>query len=163
MALGLDQHALARIDQDHGQVGAGGAGRHIAGELLVARRIGDNEAAAWGGEKPVGDVDGDTLLALGLQPVDQQRQIDVLAGRAVFRRITRNRGQLIVVDQLGIVEQASDQGRLAVVYRSAGQKSQQAAIFAGWQVESHPSKIALLLLLLHRSGLVAVDQPPLSL
>ena len=28
----------------------------------------------------IGDVDGDALLALGLEPVDQQREIDVLAG-----------------------------------------------------------------------------------
>ena len=32
----------------------------------------------------IGDVDGDALLALGLQPVDQQREIDLLAGRAVL-------------------------------------------------------------------------------
>jgi hypothetical protein len=36
-----------------------------------------------GREEAVGDVDGDALLALGLQPVDEQREVDVLAGGAV--------------------------------------------------------------------------------
>ena len=35
-------------------------------------------------EEAVGDVDGDALLALGLEAVDQQREIDVVAGRAVL-------------------------------------------------------------------------------
>ena len=39
-----------------------------------------------GGEEAVGDVDGDALLALRLQPVDQQREIDVVAGGAVALR-----------------------------------------------------------------------------
>ena len=85
MPPGLHQHALARIDQDDGQLGGRGAGRHVAGVLLVARRVGDDERALRGGEEAVGDVDGDALLALGLEPVDQQREIDVVAGRAVPR------------------------------------------------------------------------------
>ena len=39
------------------------------------------------GEIAIGDVDRDALLALGLEPVDQQREIDVVAGRAVLLRI----------------------------------------------------------------------------
>ena len=45
MPPGLDQHALARIDQDDGELGVRGAGRHVAGVLLVARRVGDDERA----------------------------------------------------------------------------------------------------------------------
>ena len=37
VAAGLGQHALARVDQHQGEVGVGGAGRHVAGILLVAR------------------------------------------------------------------------------------------------------------------------------
>ena len=69
------QQALSRVDQDDGEVGGRGAGRHVAGVLLVARRVGDDERCAWlGGEIAVGDVDRDALLALGLEPVDQQRE-----------------------------------------------------------------------------------------
>jgi hypothetical protein len=42
----------------------------------VARGVGDDELALGGGEVAVGDIDGDALLALGLQAVDQQRQVD---------------------------------------------------------------------------------------
>ena len=84
MAARLGQHALARIDQDDGEIGIGRAGRHVAGVLLMARRVGDDEFALVGGEEAIGDVDGDALLALGLQPVDQQREIDVVAGGAEF-------------------------------------------------------------------------------
>ena len=71
-------------------VGVRGAGRHVAGVLLVARRVGDDERAPRRGEEAVGDVDGDALLALGLEPVEQQREVDVLAGRAVASRIARS-------------------------------------------------------------------------
>ena len=45
VAAGLRQQALARIDQQHGEIGVGGAGRHVAGVLLVAGRVGDDEGA----------------------------------------------------------------------------------------------------------------------
>ena len=57
-------------------VGGRGAGDHVARVLLVARRVGDDELALVGGEEAVGDVDGDALLALGRQAVDQQREVD---------------------------------------------------------------------------------------
>jgi len=41
--------------------------------LLVAGRVGDDVLAAAGREVAVGDVDGDALLALGLQAVGEQR------------------------------------------------------------------------------------------
>ncbi len=68
----LRQHALARVDQDHREVGGRGAGDHVARVLLVAGRVGDDELALVGGEEAVGDVDGDALLALGGEAVDQQ-------------------------------------------------------------------------------------------
>jgi hypothetical protein len=53
-------------------IGGRGAGDHVAGILLVAGRVGDDELALVGGEEAVGDVDGDALLALGGEAVDQQ-------------------------------------------------------------------------------------------
>jgi hypothetical protein len=76
VAAGLRQHALARVDQDDGEVGGRGGGDHVAGVLLVARRVGDDVLARAGGEVAVGDVDGDALLALGLQAVGEERQVD---------------------------------------------------------------------------------------
>ena len=76
MATGLLDQPVAGIDQQDGEIGVRRAGRHVARELLVARRVGDDEGAPRAGEEAVGDVDGDALLALGLQPVEQQREVD---------------------------------------------------------------------------------------
>ena len=92
VAARLHQHALPGVDQHHRHVGGRGAGRHVAGVLLVAGRVGDDELALRRGEEAVGDVDGDALLALGLQPVDQQREIDVVAVGAVLLEIALQRG-----------------------------------------------------------------------
>ena len=76
MAAGLLQHAVARVDQNDGEIGGGSARRHVARVLLVAGRIGDDELALRRREIAVGDVDGDALLAFGAQAVGEQREID---------------------------------------------------------------------------------------
>ena len=78
------RYALARIDQDHGEICGRGAGRHVAGILFVAGGVGDDEGATVGLEIAIGDVDGDALLALGGQAIDQQREIEIAALRAEF-------------------------------------------------------------------------------
>ena len=125
MAPGLRQDALAGVDQHDGEVGGRGAGRHVARVLLVAGRVGDDELALRRREEAIGHVDGDALLALGLQPVDQQREIDVLAGRAVLLRIALQGRQLVLEDLLGVGKQPADQRRLAVVDRAAGEEAQE--------------------------------------
>ena len=79
---GLRQHALARINQDNSKIGRGSAGHHVAGILLMPRGVRHNELALFGGEKPVGNIDGDALLALGCQPIHQQGKINVLPLRS---------------------------------------------------------------------------------
>ena len=49
---------------------------HVARILLVAGRVGDDELALVGREEAVGDVDGDALLALGGEAVDEQGEIE---------------------------------------------------------------------------------------
>ena len=73
----LRQHAFARIDENDRQIRSRSARDHVAGVLLVAGRIGDDEFALLGGKVAVGDVDGDSLFALGGESVDQQRKIDI--------------------------------------------------------------------------------------
>ncbi len=96
VAAGLRQQALARVDQQDGELRIGGAGRHVAGVLLVAGRVGDDEGALLGREIAVGDIDG----------------------------TARERGQVILDDQVLLMEQAADQRRFAVVDRAAGEKPQ---------------------------------------
>ncbi len=131
VAVRLRQQPFARIDQQHGEIGGRSAGRHVAGVLLMARRVGDDELALAGREEAVGDVDGDALLALGLQAVDQQRHVERFAGGAEARRILGESRELVFVEQLAVVEQAADQGRLAVIDRAAGEEAQQAALRGG--------------------------------
>ena len=90
----------------------------------MAGRIGDDELALRRGEGAVGHVDGDTLLALGCEAVDQQGEVDVLALRAHALRIGFKGGQLIVENQLGLEQQPADQGGLAIVHRAAGDEAQ---------------------------------------
>lgn len=71
----LGQQPLARIHQQHGQIGVRGACGHVAGILFVPRRVGDDEAPPGRADIAVGDIDDDALFPLRRQPVDQQCQI----------------------------------------------------------------------------------------
>jgi hypothetical protein len=97
--------------------------------LLVARCIGHDELPALGREEAIGDVDRDLLLALGREPVEEEREIKLLALGPVFAGLNRERIQLVVEQQPGLVEQAADQRGLAVIDRPAGDEPQQAFAF----------------------------------
>jgi hypothetical protein len=93
--------------------------------VLVPRRIGHGEGTVLGREKPVGDIDRDLLLALVLEPIQQQAKIEIASSSARPTPLPAQCRQLVVGDQGTVVEQAPDQGRLAVINRSAGQEMQQ--------------------------------------
>ncbi len=121
---GLGQHALARVDQDHRQVGGRGAGHHVAGILLMAGGVGHDELALVGGEEAVGDVNGDALFPLGRQTIDQKGKVDLAALGADGLAVMFQTGQLIFEDHLGVIEQPPDQRRFAVIDRAAGDEAQ---------------------------------------
>ncbi len=75
----LDEHTLARVDQDDRQVSGRCAGHHITGILFMPRAISDNELALFGGEEAVSNVNGDTLFAFGGKAIDEQGEVDLLA------------------------------------------------------------------------------------
>src|SRR5215831_1811835 len=129
VAAGLRQYALARVDEDHREVGGRRPGRHIARVLLVPRCVGDDEGALRRCEEPVGHIDRNSLLPLVFQSVQQEREVQVAPGCAKPARFALQRGELIVQDQRAVVEEPADQSRLAVIDRSAGQKAEK--IFAG--------------------------------
>ncbi|MOA55637.1 hypothetical protein D3C78_1794640 [compost metagenome] len=66
VSAGLIQHPFACVDQQDRQIAGRGPGRHIAGVLLMPRRIGNNKFALFGREIAIGYVDGNALLTLGL-------------------------------------------------------------------------------------------------
>ena len=79
-----------------------------------------------------------------------------------FLRVGLERGELVLEDQLGVVEQPADQRALAVVDAAAGDEAQQALVLVRVEIARRcprrsgrrraPSEVALLLLLLHRGG-----------
>ena len=50
----------------------------------MARRVGYDELASGAGKKAVGHINGDALLTLSRQSVDQQGEVDLVALGAVF-------------------------------------------------------------------------------
>ena len=77
------------------------------------------------GEVAVGDVDRDALLALGAQAVGEQREVG--RGQAAVAADPLDGVELVGEHRLGVVEQAPDEGGLAVVDRTGGREAQQGA------------------------------------
>lgn len=121
---GLGQDSLSGIGQDDRQIGVRGAGRHVAGVLLVSRRVRDDEAAPGRLEAAVGDVDGDALLALVAQTVDQERQVRLVAPGSPAPGILLHLAHLIGKDLPAVAEQPAEKGALAVVHGAAQDEAQ---------------------------------------
>jgi hypothetical protein len=123
VAATLAQEAVTRVHQDQREVGGRGARDHVARVVLVPRGVGDDERAPRGREIAVGDVDRDALLALGPQAVGEQGEVHVAVATALGG--LADVLELVFEDRLGVVEQAPDQRRLAVVDRTRGGEAQQ--------------------------------------
>src|ERR1051325_8512523 len=119
---GLRQQALASIDENDGGIRRGRPGYHVAGVLLVARRIGNDEFAPGCGEIAVRNINGDALLAFSPQAVSQERKINRPIG--AIDSALLNGEQLVFIDGLSVIEQAPDQGRFAVVHAPGCGKAQ---------------------------------------
>lgn len=134
VTTGLGLHAVAGVHQNDRQVTGRRTGGHVAGVLLVARGVGDDEFALGRGEIAISDIDGDALLPLGLQAIHQQRQIDVITRGTGLLRVTGDGFQVILVDHLGVVQQTPDQRALAVIDVATGKKAQHFLAFVLAQV-----------------------------
>ncbi len=123
VAARLLDDPLPRVDENDGQVRRRSARHHVARVLDVTRRVRDDELAPRRREVAVGDVDRDALFALGAQAVGEERQVRVLVA-ASTRHVFHVR-ELVLEDRFRVVEQAPDQGALAVVDAAARRKAQQ--------------------------------------
>ena len=173
MPAGLSEHAFARIDQNNGEIGSRSACCHVAGILFMARCISHDEFALVGGESAIGHVNGNALLALGGETIDQQmRNRDCRPGFPSFWNRLPGRG---VDPQTAswLHRAAADQGGLAVINGAAGDEAQEILVFLGLQIgfniatfefnKPATSEISFLLLLLHGGGLVLIDDAALTL
>src|SRR5207342_3311898 len=94
--------------------------------LRMPGRVPDDELARGRGEVAISNVYRDALLSLGQQPVGQQGQID---GRKAAPARGRLQGcDLIRQQPLAVVEEAADQGALAVVDAACGDEAQQPGV-----------------------------------
>ena len=91
--------------------------------------VGDDELALLGGEKAVGDIDGDALLPLGGQAVHEKREVERTALGSPLARIGLDGRQLILEKGLGVVQQPADQGALAVIDAAARDEAQHRLVF----------------------------------
>ena len=71
-------------------------------------RVSNDEGPPVGGEISVGHIDGDALLALGRQPINKKRKIELTILRAKFPAVGVESGQLVVEDHLGFIKQPAD-------------------------------------------------------
>ena len=112
MPARLFLHAIHRIDHQHRGGGGGRAGDHVLQELLVTGRIDDEIGTRCRVETDLRRVDGDALVAFGLEGIQQEGPFERHA--ALFRH--RLDGfQLAVGHRAGVVDQPSDQRGLAVI------------------------------------------------
>ena len=126
MPAGLLLQPVAHVHQQHCDVGSARRCHHVARVLGMPGRVADDELACGRREVAVSDVDRDALLALGQQPVGQQGQVDGREPAPPGGRLER--GDLIRQQSLAVVEQAADQGALAVVDAAGGDEAQQPGV-----------------------------------
>ena len=120
---------MAGVDKKHHHLGGGHAGDRIAGVLHVAGGIGEDEGALIRGEVAVGHVDGNALLALGTQAVNKQGKvhaIEAAVGGGALHGL-----HLVCKHGLGVIEQAADEGGLAVINGAGGAQAQGIALLEG--------------------------------
>lgn len=109
---GLVAHAFERVDDQHRAVGLRGTGDHVAQEFGVAGRVDQHDVARIGAESDLRGVDGDALVALGLQRIEQERPFERHAAPRAdgFEHLELAFGQAA-----GLVQETADQRRLAMV------------------------------------------------
>ena len=158
MAQRLHQQSLARVDQDDRGIGGRGSRRHVSGVLLVPRRIRHDEAPPVGREVAVRNINGDVLLALGLQAVKQPRVVDLVAAA-----LLGSRAQPRQTRRPESSRRRTEAGRSACSCRRRRCRMSQIGGDRPWARKLRASEVPLPLLALHRPFLVTVDRAPTAL
>ena len=129
VTTGLCNHPRACIHKNDCRIGCRAAGNHIAGVLLVSRSVGDDKLSVVGAEIAISHINGDALLALRLQSVEEQRIVDVLAGITATLAVALKRIELVFINLLTVEKESTDECRFSVVNTSGGEKPQQVFLF----------------------------------
>ena len=113
VAAALFAHALVGGDEQQGGVGPGRAGDHVLEKFLVARGVDEHARTPGGGpEGDLGNVDGDVLVALGLEGVHEEGPLE---GHATPLAGGLDRLKFTLRERAGVVQEAADERGLAVI------------------------------------------------
>ncbi len=134
VATALGQQSLTCINKNHGHLGCRSTGHHVTRVLLMSGRISDDKLPLVCRKVSICDVYCNSLLSFGLETIEQERIVDFAFLGANFLTVSLKGSQLILVDQLGIPEQSSNQGTFAIIYTSACNKAQQGLFLLTFQV-----------------------------
>ena len=134
VAAGLVHDAFLGIDEQEGGGGAGGAGHHVLEELLVARGVDDRVGTLLRAEEDARGVDGDVLFLLFDQGVEEEGVFEL---HAFDRAVLADLLHLAVGQGVGVMEEAADEGRLAVVDMADDDDVHLAMVFDGGKGGAH--------------------------
>ena len=110
MANRLITNALRGVDEQDSHVCLARSDGHVAGVLLVSRRVGEDcPTPRRQIHVAVSNVNRDALFTFGLKTVGQLRKVDLSVGKAA--RVV----DFVKRDRVGLNEQATENGRLTVV------------------------------------------------
>ncbi len=76
----------------------------------MAGGVRHDECPARRCKESIRNVDRDALLAFGLKAIDEQREVDVVAGGTVLAAVALQRHELIFENELRVVEKPPDEG-----------------------------------------------------
>ena len=94
--------------------------------------VGNDELASIGAEVAIGHVNGDTLLALGLQSVKQQGIVNLsCTGIAHPLAVALQGGELVLIEFLAVEKQTSNQRALSIIDTARGEQSKQILFLVG--------------------------------
>ena len=126
MAAGVLLHAAGGVDDHERRLSAGRAGDHVFEKFDVTGRVDDDVPALVGFEEAAGGVDGDALILLIVQRVEQE---SILKGLGVAAAVFADGLELALRQRSGIGEQPPDHGGFAVVYVTDGDDIQKLFVF----------------------------------
>ena len=128
MSAGLVHDAFLGVNEEQGSGSRSGAGHHVLQELLVAGGVDDRVGTLLGAEEDARGINRDILLLFLDQGVEQKSIFELHAfGGTVLTDLF----DLTVRQGVGVVEEAADEGGLAVVDVTDDDDVHLALVFGG--------------------------------
>jgi hypothetical protein len=95
----------------------------------MTRRVGHDEFATMCREESVRNIDGDALLTLGSQTIDEQGEVDLTLSRSHPGRVPGQGSPVVFKYCFRFVQQPTDERGFAIIHRTTGDEPQQRLAF----------------------------------